>query len=78
VAKAAPNVIVVEPYYEGGLVQDIVRTLRATAVRIEAIGVPRQVLKRYGPPERHDEAYGLTAEGIQARIKNFLEIGNDT
>jgi transketolase len=78
VAKTAPNVIVVEPYYEGGLVQDIVRTLRATAVRIEAIGVPRQVLKRYGPPERHDEAYGLTAEGIQARIKNFLEIGNDT
>lgn len=75
VAKAAPNVILVEPYYEGGLVQDIARTLQATAIRIEAIGVPRQVLKRYGSPERHDEAYGLTTEGIRSRITCFLEAG---
>ena len=72
VAQAAPNVVLVEPYYEGGLVQDIAKALRATATRIEAIGVPRQILDRYGSPECHDEAYGLTAEGIRARIANFL------
>lgn len=77
VAKTAPNIILVEPYYEGGLVQDVARTLRALPVRIEAIGVPRQVLKRYGPPQRHDEAYGLTAEGIRSRITNFLGSGNN-
>jgi transketolase len=76
VAHASPNVVLVEPYYEGGLVQDIAKTLRATAARIEAIGVPRQVLNRYGSPERHDQEYGLTAEGIRARIVNFLETGN--
>ena len=76
VSQAAPHVILVEPYYEGGLVQDIAKTLRATAVRMEAIGVPRQVLDRYGSPEEHDEAYGLTAEGIRSRIAHFLEIGN--
>jgi transketolase len=42
VSQAAPHVILVEPYYEGGLVQDIAKTLRATADRMEAIGVPRQ------------------------------------
>lgn len=72
--KSAPHVILVEPYYEGGLVSDIMQALQATAVRVETIGVPRQVLKRYGPPERHDEAYGLTAEGIRTRVTAFLNI----
>ena len=73
VAKTAPNVILVEPYYEGGLVPDVAKALRTTAVRIEAIGVPRQILSRYGPPERHDKAYGLTAAGLRVRIMDFLE-----
>ncbi|MEZ4865536.1 MAG: transketolase C-terminal domain-containing protein [Caldilineaceae bacterium] len=72
VAQTAPNVIVVEPYYEGALVQDIAQALQATATRITAIGVPRQVIERYGPPERHDEALGLTAAGIRAKIIDFL------
>ena len=46
VAKTAPNVVLVEPYYEGGLVPDMVKALRATAVRLEAIGVLRQVLRQ--------------------------------
>jgi transketolase len=75
VAGAAPNVILVEPYYEGGLVREIAQALWATPARIEVIGVPRQVLERYGPPERHDRALGLTADGIRARIERFLESG---
>ena len=73
VAKAAPNVIVVEPYYEGALAQNVASTLRDVPTRIEAIGVPRRVVERYGPPERHDQELGLTAEGIRARIGNFLK-----
>jgi transketolase len=73
VAKAAPDIIVVEPYYEGALVQNIAAALRATPTRIEAIGVPRRVLDRYGPPERHDMELGLTAEGIRTRITSFLK-----
>lgn len=78
VAKASTNVILVEPYYEGGLVQNIARALQAIATRIEAIGVPRQVLERYGPPERHDREIGLTAEAIRTRITSFLKIGRTT
>lgn len=72
VAKTAPAVVLVEPYYEGGLVPEITQALRETAVRIETIGVPRQVLHRYGSPEQHDQAYGLTAGGIRERITDFL------
>ena len=76
VAKASPKVILVEPYYEGGLVPDIAKALQAIPTRIEAIGVPRRVLERYGPPERHDREIGLTAEGIRARVTRFLKNGN--
>jgi transketolase len=72
VAQASPNVVAIEPYYEGGLVPDIASALEAVPARIAAIGVPHRVLERYGPPERHDRALGLTAEGIRARIRRFL------
>jgi transketolase len=71
-AGAAANVVLVEPYYEGGLVPEIAHALQAVPSRIEAIGVPRRVLDRYGPPERHDQEVGLTAEGIRNRIIRFL------
>jgi transketolase len=77
VAKAAPDVILIEPYYEGGLVQDIVRALRDTPSRIEAIGVPRRVLERYGPPERLDQEVGLTVDGIRTRITSSVRTGRD-
>jgi len=71
-AQASANVMLVEPYYAGGLVPDIARALQASPVRIEAIGVPRRVLDRYGPPERLDQEIGLTVDGIRARITGFL------
>jgi transketolase len=73
VTKTSPNVVLVEPYYEGGLVPNIARALQAVPTRIAAIGVPRRVLERYGPPERHDREIGLTAEGIRTRITSFLK-----
>jgi len=72
VAKAPVNVILVEPYYEGGLVRDVARALQAIPARFETIGVPHRILDKYGPPERLDRQVGLTVEGIRARIVHFL------
>lgn len=72
VSRATPNIVVVEPYYEGTLVQDIAHALRDTPTRIQAIGVPRQVITRYGSPEQHDAALGLTTAGIRQQIEQFL------
>ena len=75
VSHATPNIILVEPYYEGALVQDVAQALRHTPTRIEAIGVPRQVISRYGTPDQHDAALGLTAAGIRTRTARFLHNG---
>jgi len=72
VAQASANVILTEPYYEGGLVYEVARALEAIPARIQAIGVPHRVLERYGPPERLDQEVGLTVDGIRTRIASFL------
>jgi transketolase len=74
--KASTNVILVEPYYEGGLVPEIAQALQAVPARIETIGVPHRVLERYGPPARLDREVGLTADGIRTRITRFLKTKN--
>jgi transketolase len=65
-------VILIEPYYEGTLVPEIVRELSPAPVRVEAIGIPRRVLSRYGGPDEHDADLGLTAGGIRGRMEAFL------
>jgi transketolase len=72
---ATRAVVVVEPYYEGTLVPEIVVALRPDPVRIEAIGVPRRVLTRYGSVDEHDADLGLSASGIRRRIEDFLASG---
>lgn len=67
------SVVLVEPFYEGTLIADVVQALAPDPVRVEAIGVPRRVLSRYGTPEQHDEAIGLTPAGIRRRIATFVE-----
>jgi transketolase len=73
--ELSPNgdIVLVEPYYEGTLVHDLVAAMGRTPVRIAACGVPRTVLSRYGTPHEHDAALGLTPEGIRRRIDVFLD-----
>jgi transketolase len=66
------KIILAEPYYEGVLVPDVCAAMRHTPIRIETVGVPHKVLSRYGEPEQHDEALGLTPIGIRLRIERFL------
>ncbi len=66
------NIILVEPYYEGVLTPDICAAMRYRPIRIEAIGVPHQLLTRYGTPGQHDKEIGVTPKGIRRRIERFL------
>jgi transketolase len=66
------RIILVEPYYAGVLIPDICAAMGRIPVAIESIGVPHEVLSRYGTPQQHDEALGLTPQGIRRRIERFL------
>jgi transketolase len=61
-------VAVVEPYYAGVLAPAVLDALAPDPVRVVSIGVPREVLHRYGTPEQHDAALGLDASGLRRRL----------
>lgn len=71
-AGSTPRVVVVEPYYEGTLVPDIVAAVAPLPVRVEAIGIPRVIPTAYGSPDDHDRLHGLTAVAITRRLESFL------
>ncbi len=66
------RVVLVEPFYADTLIPEVTAAMGSMPVRVEAIGVPHQLLTRYGTPEQYDEALGLTPEGIRARLERFL------
>ena len=69
-----PNrkVTLIEPYYQGVLIQDIIAALGPGPVQINTLGVPHQFLTNYGHQEQHDAAIGLTPEGIRERINKLI------
>ncbi len=66
------RLVLVEPYYTGGLTASIMAAMGRHPLCLEAIGVPREVISNYGTPEQHDEALGLTRSGIRERVLAFL------
>jgi transketolase len=68
------QVVLVEPFYADTLIPEVTAAMGNAPVRVEAIGVPRELLTRYGTPEQHDEALGLTPAGIRARLERFLAV----
>lgn len=66
------RVVLVEPYHAGALIPEVVAAVSPRAVRVEAIGVPRQVTRGYGTVDDHDRAYGLTATAIRERLTGLL------
>lgn len=73
IAGDTPRVVLVEPYHAGALARDVVAALAPRPVRLETIGVPHQIITRYGTADDHDRAYGLTAEGIRSRIAAVMQ-----
>jgi transketolase len=66
------NIIIIEPYYEGGINYKVNKSLSGMKYKISNIGVPHQFLKNYGSKIEHDKNFGLDTEGIKKRIKLCL------
>jgi len=67
-ARETPDVIVVEPWYEGTAAPVIASTFPDTPVRTRFIGVPRRFIHSYGTWRDLDTELGLDAAGIRARL----------
>lgn len=66
------NIILVEPYYEGGLNYKINKALNGAKYKLVNIGVPHKFLINYGTKLEHDKHLGLDVEGIKKTIEKCL------
>ncbi|HEY2936792.1 MAG TPA: transketolase C-terminal domain-containing protein [Gaiellaceae bacterium] len=71
-AAPAPEVVIVEPLYEGTSTAQVATALSRRATRILSIGVPRKAISRCGTPEQHDAELRLDVAGIRERIRSFV------
>lgn len=62
------KIMIVEPFYEGSMVDDIVFALKGKSLIVDSIGVPRKVLRDYGTKKEKDVLYGLTAKAIYDKL----------
>lgn len=65
-------VAIVEPYLEGTSAAEISAALAHRPHRLLSIGVPNVEHRRYGRPQDHDRAHGLDADGLRARLEEWL------
>lgn len=66
------NIFICEPFYQGTLTPLVMEALRGYPVRLEDVGVPKQVLRSYGTKREKDKGLGLTADDIAERLRGFL------
>ena len=66
------KIILVEPYYEGGLNYKINKTLKGFKYELINIGVPHKFLTNYGTKLEHDINLSLNTDGIKKTIEECL------
>lgn len=66
------KIILVEPYYEGGLNYKINKTLKGFKYELVNIGVPHKFLTNYGTKLEHDINLSLNVDGIKKTIEECL------
>jgi len=68
-----PDIVVVEPFYDGTLTPAVSAALAGRPSRIGSVGVPRRFIHTYGQLEEHDREVGLDTAGIRERIASFID-----
>lgn len=70
-AVSDTDVVLVEPSLEGTSARAITAALSDRPVRLLSIGVPDLEHRKYGTAAQHNQAHGLDAAGIRARVAEW-------
>jgi transketolase len=69
IAGPAPDLVVVEPWYEGTAAPVVARALGDRPARYRFVGVPRRFIHAYGTPQELDADLGLDVRGLHERLR---------
>jgi len=68
------RVLIVEPFYEGTLSNEVVTALRGTALMVSNVGIPRSFRSEYGTREEHYAAINFSSNRIITELEKLLAI----
>jgi hypothetical protein len=66
------KILLVEPFYEGTLAYDIIRTFPNEAVQLECVGVPHKFITDYGTVDEQNIICDFTIGNIKDKIQRLL------
>ena len=66
------KIFLCEPYYEGQLLPEIVKTLKSRPITVDFIGVPHKFLRDYGTTEEQDKSINLSVKNIKTKIIKLI------
>jgi hypothetical protein len=67
------NLIIVEPFYSGPVLQKLSETLTGSKHRILQIGIPRKFLQNYGTAKEHYTSIGFDPAELHKQIVDFID-----
>lgn len=66
------KVIICEPYYEGGIAADVIKSMKSSPISVNFIGVEKKFLTNYGTMKNHEDNLGLSSLEINKKIKKII------
>ena len=66
------KVLVCEPFYTGGLLEDVINTLKGQRLLIEEIGIPHVFPSHYGYTRDHFNDFGITVDAIKNKVTDMI------
>ena len=70
--SSSGKILVCEPFYTGGLLEDITLALPGDRLLIEEIGIPHVFPSHYGYTRDHYSDFGITIEGIRNKVTEMI------
>ncbi len=65
-------ILVCEPHFSGSLDSDILKTFKGKNIKIDHVGLPREIFRNYGTYDEKMNYYGLNCETIRKKLVNLI------
>ena len=73
IKKNCKSLIIIEPFYSGAVLNEIVSSIDTKNISIQSLSVPFKFLTNYGTKKDHDNKLGFSTKNIRNIIKKVLK-----
>ena len=67
------KIIIIEPFYQGSIIDNIIKFFSNKELQIESISIPYNFLNNYGSKKQHDEKLGFNKKNFINKVKKLLK-----